>query len=102
MRILLLCAALLLAVPSAGIADDTTSGSTDASPAVTDGGGAVTDSGDGSQTGSASQTTATCVQGFEMATCGSFTGCAMTTWQCCPNSSNTGWQWADNSSPCPL
>jgi hypothetical protein len=24
------------------------------------------------------------------------------TWQCCPNSSNGGWQWADNSSACPI
>jgi hypothetical protein len=89
MRILLLCAALLLAVPSAGIADDTTSGATDTSTAVTD-------------SGSASQSGAVCVQGFQMATCGDFTGCASPTWQCCPNSSNGGWQWADNSSACPI
>jgi hypothetical protein len=89
MRILLLSAALLLAVPSAGIADETTNSARDTSTAVTD-------------SGDASQSSGACVQGFQTATCGSFTGCALPTWQCCPNSSNTGWQWADNSSPCPL
>jgi len=129
MRILLLCAALLLAVPSAGIADDTTSDTTDASAAVTDNGAAVTGTADssqdgdvsrnegawqgeggarqhhhqhGSQSGGSSQSSATCVQGFQTATCGDFTGCALPTWQCCPNSSNGGWQWADNSSACPI
>ncbi len=128
MRILLLCAALLLAVPSAGIADDTTNGSTDTSAAVTDNSAAVADSVDGSQdgdvsrnggawqgevgsrqhhrhgsqNGGSSQSSATCAQGFQTATCGDFTGCALPTWQCCPNSSNGGWQWADNSSACPI
>ena len=128
MRILLLCAALLLAVPSAGIADDTTSGSTDTSAAVTDNSAAVTDSVDGSQdgdvsrngawqgeggsrqhhhrhgsqSGGSSQSSATCAPGYQTATCGDFTGCALPSWQCCPNSSNGGWQWADNSSACPI
>jgi hypothetical protein len=99
MRILLLSAALLLAVPSAGIADDTPSSATDTSTtdtSTTDTSTAVTDSGGGSQS------TGACVEGFQTATCGSFTGCALPTWQCCPNSSNTGWQWADNSSACPI
>lgn len=95
MRMLFLSAALLLAVPSAGIADDTPSSSTDASAAVTD-------SGDSSQTGSSTQSSGACVQGFQTATCGGFTGCAMPTWQCCPNGPNTGWQWSDASSGCPL
>lgn len=114
MRMLLLCAALLLAVPSAGIADDTTSGSPDTSAAVTDNSATVTDSGSASQngnvsqngdnspSGSVSQNVGACVQGFQTATCGDFTGCALPNWQCCPNSSNGGWQWADNSSPCPI
>ena len=129
MRILLLCAALLLAVPSAGIADDTASDTTDASAAVTDNGAAVTDTADGSQdgdvsrnegawqgkggarqhhhqhgsqSGGSSQSSATCAQGYQTATCGDFTGCALPTWQCCPNSLNGGWQWADNSSACPI
>ena len=89
MRILLLCAALLLAGPSAGIADDTPSGATGAGAAVTDSGGA-------------SQSTGVCAQGYQTATCGDFTGCALPSWQCCPNVSNSGWQWADNSSACPI
>ena len=117
MRMLLLCAALLLAVPSAGIADDTTSGSPDASAAVTDNSAAVTDNSaavpdnsvavpDNSaavpDNSGVSQSAGACVQGFQTATCGGFTGCALPTWQCCPDSSNTGWQWADNSSSCPM
>lgn len=121
MRILVLCTALLLAVPSAGIADDTSSN-------AADGGVVATDVADGSQTGDAapngddwqsedgsrhhhrrgshnggsSQSSATCATGFQTATCGAFTGCALPTWQCCPNNSNGGWQWADNGSACPI
>jgi hypothetical protein len=109
MRMLLISAALLLAVSSPGIADDTTSGSTDTSAAVTDNSAAVTDNSapvtdnsTASQSGGVSQNGGVCVQGFQTATCGDFTGCALPTWQCCPNSSTGGWQWADNSSACPI
>ncbi len=119
MRSLLLGAALLLAVSSPGIADDSQDNATDTSAAVTDNGGNSQNwsasqnedawqDGDGSRhrhgshsTGG-SQNAGACVQGFQTMTCGSFTGCALPTWQCCPNSSNGGWQWADNSSACPI
>ena len=102
MRMLLLCAALLLAAPSAGIADDATSGSPDNSAAVPDNSVAVPDNSVAAVDNSGvSQNAGACVQGFQTATCGGFSGCALPNWQCCPNSSNGGWQWADNSSPCP-
>jgi hypothetical protein len=101
MRMLLLGAALLLAVPSAAMADDTTSGITDYGAAVTDTSG-DSQNANSSQDGGVARNGNTCVQGFQTATCGDFTGCAKPSWQCCPNSSNTGWQWAEASSGCPL
>jgi hypothetical protein len=122
MRNLLLGAVLLIAASSPGIADDAGNNAADPGVAVTDSadgsqdgdvsrnGGAWQGEGGsrqhhhrhGSQNGGSSQSSATCAQGFQTATCGDFTGCALPTWQCCPNSSNGGWQWADNSSACPI